>query len=44
MSLNDLASRAVVLLVDHQQGIAEHGNTAKEKSVDKTAAALVKAA
>lgn len=44
MSLNDLASRAVLLLVDHQQGIAEHAGTAKEKSVDKTAAALVKAA
>jgi nicotinamidase-related amidase len=44
MSLNDLASRAAVLLVDHQEGIAQHASTAKEKTVDRTAAALVKAA
>ncbi len=40
MSLNDLSTRAVLLLVDHQEGIAEMGRTAPAKSVDKAVAAL----
>jgi nicotinamidase-related amidase len=44
MSLNDLSARAVVLLIDEIEGIAEMGRTASAKSVDKAAAALANAA
>jgi nicotinamidase-related amidase len=41
MGLNDLSTRAVVLLVDEIESIAGMGYTAPAKSVDKAAAALV---
>ncbi|HZZ64207.1 MAG TPA: isochorismatase family protein, partial [Candidatus Baltobacteraceae bacterium] len=44
MSLNDLSARAVVLLVDHIEGIAPMGRTSSAKAVDQAAAALVQAA
>lgn len=44
MSLNDLASRAVVLFVDQQEGIAERGTSADPKTVGKMAATLAQAA
>jgi hypothetical protein len=44
MSLNDLAARAVVLLIDEIEGIAEMGRTAPAKSVDRATAVLANAA
>ncbi len=41
MGLNDLSTRAVVLLVDEIESIAGIGHTASATSVDKAAAALV---
>ncbi len=44
MNLNDLADRALVLFVDHQEGIAEGARTSDHHETDKTAAVLAQAA
>ena len=44
MSLNDLASRAVVLFIDQQEGIAERGATAEPSEVGEAASSLAKLA
>jgi nicotinamidase-related amidase len=44
MALDDLSTRAVVLVIDHLDAVAPMGRTAPAKQVDLAAAALVNAA
>jgi Isochorismatase family len=44
MTFNDLSTRAVVLIIDHLEAIADFGRTAPAKSVDKAASALANVA
>ena len=44
MTLNDLSTRALVLIIDHLEATAEMARSASAKRVDRAAAALVNAA
>lgn len=44
MAFNELCKRAVLLIVDHLEGVAPLGHTTLAKSIDEAAAALVNVA